>query len=158
MAARCKAVTPLGPLPRGSARAVTRAWPRMEMFPLGKWNTSSTQHMNIVTHTHTYIYIHIYIDIHIYIYLISWWKVCGFASVLLISQYFSCVYFPNPSKKNHVLLLIVRKCLVKSILDHHSILRDETLKEQTAEFMVSRSKHDQRPHKSIRQQLSSAGT
>ena len=43
MTARCKAVTPLGPLPRGSARAVTRAWPRVDGdVPTGKWNTSST--------------------------------------------------------------------------------------------------------------------
>ena len=151
MTARCKAVTPLGPLPRGSARAVTRAWPRVD----GDVPTGKVKHiidsMNIIIYT----YICINININIYI---SWWKVCGFASVLLISQYFSCVYFPNPSKRNHVLLLIVRKCLVKSILDHHSVLRDETLKEQTTEFLVSRSKHDQRPHKSIRQHLSRAGT
>ena len=148
MTARCKAVTPLGPLPRGSARAVTRAWPRVD----GDVPTGKVKH--IIDSAYEY-YMNIIILLYIYI---SWWKVCGFASVLLISQYFSCVYFPNPSKRNHVLLLIVRKCLVKSILDHHSGLRGETLKEQTTEFMVSRSKHDQRPHKSIRQHLSRAGT
>jgi hypothetical protein len=67
MTARCKAVTPLGPLPRGSARAVTRAWPRVD----GDVPTGKVKHiidsMNIII----YICINININIlyiHIYIY------------------------------------------------------------------------------------------
>ena len=63
MTARCKAVTPLGPLPRGSARAVTRAWPRVD----GDVPTGKVKHiidsMNIIIYT----YICINININIYI-------------------------------------------------------------------------------------------